>query len=95
MKTYIKRPMIWTNKFARLTFGGIIPGGPGSDKGSALRLKFEANWFILWEDSSMASDERLSSVTRSTEIENKVLIFQFIETIGYAIKKNPLLIYLR
>ena len=61
--------MIWTNKFARLTLGGIIPGGPGSDKGSALRLKFEANWFILWEDSSMASDERLSSVTRSTEIE--------------------------
>ena len=69
MKTYIKRPMIWTNKFARLTLGGIIPGGPGSDKGSALRLKFEANWFILWEDSSIASDERLSSVTRSTEIE--------------------------
>ena len=80
MKTYIKRPMIWTNKFARLTLGGIIPGGPGSDKGSALRLKFEANWLILWEDSSMASDERLSSVTRSTEIENKVLIFQIIDT---------------
>ena len=71
--------MIWTNKFARLTLGGIIPGGPGSDKGSALRLKFEANWFILWEDSSIASDERLSSVTRSTEIENKILRFQNIE----------------
>ena len=54
-------------KFARLTFGGIIPGGPGSDKGSALRLNVEASWFILWEDSNIASDERLSSVTKSTE----------------------------
>ena len=54
-------------KFARFTFGGIIPGGPGSDKGSALRLKVEANWLILWEDSNIASDERLSSVTKSTE----------------------------
>ena len=99
MKTYIKRPMIWTNKFARLTLGGIIPGGPGSDKGSALRLKFEANWFILWEDSSIASDERLSSVTRSTEIEKGFDIpnhwYRYSSFIGYAIKKNPLLIYLR
>ena len=88
--------MIWTNKFARLTLGGIIPGGPGSDKGSALRLKFEANWFILWEDSSIASDERLSSVTRSTEIENRVLIFEIIDTdIDRSKGKNPSLIYLR
>lgn len=58
-------------KFARLTFGGIIPGGPGSDNGSARRLKEEASWFILWEDSNIASDERLSSVTKSTEsLEN-------------------------
>ena len=53
-------------KFARLIFGGNIPGGPGSDKGSALRLKVEASWLILCEDSNIASDERLSSVTKST-----------------------------
>lgn len=59
-------------KFARLILGGIIPGGPGSDSGSALRLNVEASWFILWEDSSIASDERLSSVTKST-VRFKVL----------------------
>ena len=58
--------MICIIKFARLIFGGNIPGGPGSDKGSALRLKVEASWLILCEDSNIASDERLSSVTKST-----------------------------
>ena len=49
----------------------------------------------------MASDERLSSVTRSTEIENKVLIFQNIEIdidpkLDRQSKEiNPLFIYLR
>ena len=43
----------------------------------------------------MASDERLSSVTRSTEIENKVLIFQNIEIdIDQAIKRNKPVTYL-
>ena len=41
--TYISRPMICIIKFARLIFGGNIPGGPGSDIGSALRLNVEAS----------------------------------------------------
>ena len=59
---------------ARLTFGGIIPGGPGSDKGSARRLNVEASWFIRCEDSNIASEDRLSSVTKSTKIKLKVIV---------------------
>ena len=66
MTTYSDKPNICTKRFARLIFGGIIPGGPGSDNGSALLLKAEASWLILCEDSNIASDERLSSVTKST-----------------------------
>ena len=41
--TYIRSPIICMIKFARLIFGGNIPGGPGSDIGSALRLNVEAS----------------------------------------------------
>ena len=34
-------------KFALFIFGGSIPGGPGSDRGSALLLNALANWSIL------------------------------------------------
>ena len=58
--------MTCTKRLAFLTFGGMIPGGPGSVKDSAFLRKAAANWSIRWLDSSIASDDKLSNVTKST-----------------------------
>ena len=65
-KTHIQSPMHWTIKLALLIFGGNIAGGPGSLKVSALLWYAAAIWSILWLDSTMASADRSSKVTRST-----------------------------
>ena len=64
--TYIIRTKHCVKQFACLNFGGNATGGPGSDNGSWAWLKVSASCSILWLDSSIASAERSSNVTRST-----------------------------
>jgi len=64
--TYIIRTKHCVKQFACLNFGGNATGGPGSDNGSWAWLNVSASCSILWLDSSIASADRSSSVTRST-----------------------------
>jgi hypothetical protein len=64
--TYIIRTKHCVKQFACLNFGGNATGGPGSDNGSWAWLNVSASCSILWLDSSIASAERSSNVTRST-----------------------------
>ena len=64
--TYITRTKHCVKQFACLNFGGNATGGPGSDNGSWAWLKVSASCSILWLDSSIASADRSSNVTRST-----------------------------
>jgi len=64
--TYIIRTKHCVKQFACLNFGGNATGGPGSDSGSWAWLKVSASCSILWLDSSIASADRSSNVTRST-----------------------------
>ena len=69
--------------FARLIFGGSMPGGPGSERGWARLLYVEARLSIRWLDSSMASGDRSSFVTRSTEYRSSQDQFAKILTQTY------------
>jgi hypothetical protein len=69
--TYMIRTKHCVKQFACLSFGGNATGGPGSDSGSWAWLNVSASCSILWLDSSIASAERSSNVTRSTVEQRK------------------------
>jgi len=80
-------------RLACLIFGGKIPGGPGSVRGSCLRLNALASWSILWLDSSIASEDRSSRVTRSTakrHNKSSVKIIQYQLKVQYKIVQDQL-----
>lgn len=65
--TYVNKTKAATKQFAFRTVIGRDEGGPGSLKGSCFCLNISANCSIRCDDSSMASAERSSNVTRSTK----------------------------
>lgn len=60
-----------TRKFEDLTVEGSDEGGPGSLSGSCFCLNISANCSIRCDDSSMASADKSSKVTRSTKKKSK------------------------
>lgn len=68
LNTYIQSVRIWVNTLALFMVAGGTPGGPGSARASCLLLNISTRPSTRWLDSNIASAERLSSVTRSTEI---------------------------
>lgn len=73
INVFSRRTKICTNTFALDIGGGNGPGAPGSLNPGNLTFASSARWSIRCDDSSIASADKSSRVTKSTE-KNKLKV---------------------